>query len=424
MEVLVPVPEARARVLAGIGPLPAVRVAVADAVGSVVAAPVVALAPVPPFANSAMDGYALRAADTASPPVRLRVLGTVMAGSPRDAPIGPGEAVRIMTGAPIPDGADAVCMFERTEVSADGTCVTVSQRMSPGDHVRRAGGDVEAGAEVFAAGAVLSPGALGVLAGLGLAEVLVHRLPVVGVLSTGDELVEAPAPLGPGQIHESNRTALLALLRRSGFPTVDLGVVSDDEATVAGALGSAARRCDVLLTSGGVSVGDRDVVKAVLGEISRGSMQWMQVAVRPAKPFAFGRIGDSSTPVFGLPGNPVSALVSFELFARPALCLMAGRRELDRPVALAVADEALERRRDGKLHLVRVQARLEGDGLVHVRSSGGQESNQLHAMARANALALLPDGDGIATGGRVEVMLLDGDAIGPGSPALALRHPA
>jgi len=416
---LVPVPEARARVLAGVAPLPAERVPLAAALGLVTAERIVARSPVPPFTNSAMDGYALRAADTAAPPARLRVVGLLMAGSHTEVPVGRGDAMRIMTGAPVPPGADAVCMVERVEVSPDGATVTIGQTLAAGDHVRRAGGDVAAGDEVFAAGTVLNAGALGVLAGLGDADVLVHRRPVVGVLSTGDELVEAPAALGPGQIHESNRTALLALVEQSGFVGVDLGVVGDDEHVVADALRDAARRCDAVVTSGGVSVGDRDVVKAVLGEISGGSMQWMQVAVKPAKPFAFGAIGDEQTPVFGLPGNPVSALVSFELFARPALRSMAGHRDLDRPVALAVADEPFARRRDGKVHLVRVEARLGGDGLVHVRSAGGQESHQLRAMARANALAVLPDGDGVAAGGRVDAMLLDAGSLGSGVAATA-----
>lgn len=420
MSGLVPVPEARALVLAGVEPLPGERLRLAEALGAVCAKDVVAPGALPPFANSAMDGYALRSADTERLPARLRVVGSVMAGGHLDSVVGPGEAVRIMTGAPVPEGADAICMVERAEVSDGGATVTVAHTIPPGEHVRRAGGDLEAGAEVLRAGTVLSPGSLGLLAGAGVAEVLVHRRPVVGVLSTGDELVEAPARLGPGQIHESNRVALLALLAQSGVAAVDLGVVSDDEVAVADALESGARRCDVLLSSGGVSVGDRDVVKSVLDEISDGAMRWLQVAVKPAKPFAFGRIGDDATLVLGLPGNPVSALVSFELFARPVLRTMAGHREIDRPIALAVADEDLGRRSDGKLHLVRVDAKLGDDGLVHVRSSGGQESHQLHSMARASALALLPDGGGVGAGGRVEVMLLDLDGLGRGSAATAL----
>jgi len=409
---LIPVPEARSRVLEAVALLAPRRVRLADALGLVTAEPIVAAGDVPPFTNSAMDGYALRGADASEPPVSLRVVGLVVAGPSVGCVVRPGEAVRIMTGAPMPDGADAVCMVERAVVAPDGSTVTIAHRVRVGDHVRAAGGDVTAGDEVFPPGTELTAGCLGVLAGLGMADVLVHPRPVVGVLSTGDELVEAPGALSRGQIHESNRSALLALLAHSGFTGVDLGIVGDDERAVADALADGADRCDAVLTSGGVSVGDRDIVKAVLGEVSRGSMQWMQVAVKPAKPFAFGTIGDRSTPVFALPGNPVSALVSFELFARPALRAMAGHAELHRALAHAVADEELARRRDGKLHLVRVAARFGADGIVHVRSAGGQESHHLHAMARANALAVLPDGDGAAQGDRVDVLLLDPATLG------------
>jgi molybdenum cofactor synthesis domain-containing protein len=384
-----------------------------DALGCVTAAPVVARDAVPPFANTAVDGYALRACDVASVPATLAVVGTVPAGASRDAPVAPGEAVRIMTGAPLPPGADAVCMVEWTTTSPDGTRVTISRSVAAGDAVRRAGEDVAAGQEVFPAGTILTPGCLGVLAGLGETSVLAHPRPRVGVLSTGDELHEGPGPLPKGAIRDTNRAALLALVEQSGFTAVDLGVVRDDDEALRGALLDGAARCDALLSSGGVSVGDRDVVKAVLAEISGDTMRWMQVAVRPAKPFAFGEIGPDATPVFGLPGNPVSAMVAFELYARPALRKMAGHAHLGRPQLLAVADEELARRPDGKLHLQRVVAAHGPDGRVHVRSAGGQGSHQLHAMALANALALLPDGEGVTAGGPVQVMLLDAEQVAP-----------
>lgn len=389
------------------------QLALPDALGCVTAAPVVARDAVPPFANTAVDGYALRACDVASVPATLAVVGTVPAGASRDAPVGPGEAVRIMTGAPLPPGADAVCMVEWTTTSADGTRVTISRSVAAGDAVRRAGEDVAAGQEVFPAGTILTPGCLGVLAGLGETSVLAHPRPRVGVLSTGDELHEGPGPLPKGAIRDTNRAALLALVAQSGFTAVDLGVVRDDDEALRGALLDGAARCDALLSSGGVSVGDRDVVKAVLAEISGDTMRWMQVAVRPAKPFAFGEIGPDATPVFGLPGNPVSAMVAFELYARPALRKMAGHARLGRPQLLAVADEELARRPDGKLHLQRVVAGHGPDGRVHVRSAGGQGSHQLHAMALANALALLPDGEGVTAGGPVQVMLLDAEQVAP-----------
>jgi len=226
--------------------------------------------------------------------------------------------------------------------------------------------------------------------------------PRVGVLSTGDELVAAGEPLRPGQIRDSNRPMLLALVSRAGCVAVDLGTAPDDEAAIAAAVGRGVTGCDAVLTSGGVSVGDFDYVKAVLDRL--GQMHWWQVAVRPGKPLAFGTVG--STLVFGLPGNPVSSSVSFELFARPALRQMAGHRQLFRPEIPAVADEPLRRRPDGKLHLVRVVATTDEDGRVHVRSSGGQGSHLLRAMALANALALVPDGDGVDAGGTVKVVLL------------------
>jgi molybdenum cofactor synthesis domain-containing protein len=262
---------------------------------------------------------------------------------------------------------------------------------------------------VLRAGTELRPADLGVLASIGRRRVTVHPRVRVAVLSTGDELVEGDAPLGPGQIRESNKTMLLACVARLDAAAVDFGVVRDDEAVLEAVLRDAARSCDAVVTSGGVSMGDFDVVKAVLSRIA--DMRWMQLAIKPAKPFAFGLLDDGSgrrVPVFGLPGNPVSSLVSFEVLARPALRRMAGHPEhrLDRPRVLALADEPLRRRRDGKLHLARVHGSFGADGRWHVRSSGEQGSHQLASTAAANSLALVPDGDGIETGAEVEVFLL------------------
>lgn len=393
--------------LAGRRPLAPRDVGLADALGCVTAADVTTPEPIPPFTSSAMDGYAVRSADTALAPVDLRVIGTVMAGSSADPVVDAGQAVRIMTGARFPAGADAVCMVERTQTSDDGTIVSIGTQVAPGENVRLAGGDVAAGDLVLGTGTVLSPAGIGVLASVGMLHVAVHPRPRVGVMSTGDELSEGPAALGAAKIRDSNRWSLLALVAQSGFTGVDLGIVGDDEDAVAQALTGGARTCDALLTSGGVSVGDRDVVKAVIDALAPDGGRWMQIAVRPGKPFAFGEIGPDATPVFGLPGNPVSAMVSFELFARPALRRMAGHSVLDRPHLNAVADAPMRRSKDGKLHLVRVVATLGADGLVHVTSAGPQGSHQMSAMARANALALLPDGDGVEAGGRVTTMLLD-----------------
>jgi molybdenum cofactor synthesis domain-containing protein len=379
---------------------------VGQASGCVTAEAVIAGEAVPPFANSAMDGYAVQAADTSGAPVQLEVVGSLAAGAAPTVAVGRGQAVRIMTGAPVPPGADAVVPVEVTvEVTATGAkAVSVQRPAVAGDHVRDAGEDVAAGQEVFPAGTVLTPGHVGVLASIGATAVRAFPSPRVGVLSTGDELVDGGGALGPGQIRDSNRPTLLAMCRQSGFDAVDLGLVADDPDAISVAIDAAVGRCDALVTSGGVSVGDFDHVKVVLDELSKGRMRWMQVAVRPAKPLAFGVVG--TMPVFGLPGNPVSSMVSFELFARPALRKMAGHAQLDRARLRAVADEPLPRRVDGKLHLVRVVAAAGGDGRFHVRSSGKQASNLLRSMALANALALLPDGPGVEAGDDVEVVLL------------------
>ena len=404
---MIPLDEARAFVLAGCNPLPVRTVAIEDALGLVVAEPVVAPHAVPPFTTSSMDGYALRSGDTAAAPARLAVVGRLMAGSAPDVEVGPGQAVRIMTGAPLPPGADAVCMVELTHSDDGDASVVIEQTIDEGRAVRRPGEDVAQGQQVFDAGEVLSPGHLGVLASLGRYDVAVRPRPRVGVLSTGDEIVEGPQPLVPGKIRDANRPSLLATLRRDGYDTSDLGIVGDDLGQIKERIGKAAQECDALVTSGGVSVGDVDYVKVALDELSSGSMRWMQVAIRPAKPLAFGTIDPGATPVFGLPGNPVSALVSYELFVRPALRRMAGHARLDRPRVRGRADEALHRAPDGKVHLVRVAARFGPDGVVRVRPSGGQESHMLRAMAGSNGLAVLPDGGGVAAGDGVDVILTD-----------------
>ena len=399
---MIPLADARKFVLEGCPPLDPRPIALDDALGCVTADVVVAREAVPAFANSAMDGYAVRAADTSGAPVRLAVAGTLAAGTAPEIELGAGQAMRIMTGAPIPPGCDAVVMVERTHT--EGAEVVIEAAARPGDHLRQAGEDVAPGQEVFAPRTVLGPGHLGVLASLGHGAVVAFPRARVGVLSTGDELVDGGAPLLPGQVRDSNRHTLLALLAQSGCVPVDLGIAPDSEAAITSAVEGALSVCDAVLASGGVSMGDFDYVKVVLDRLSAGSMRWMQVAIRPAKPFAFGTI--AGHPVFGLPGNPVSSMVSFELFARPGLRAMMGHDRLDRVHVEAVADEELRRRPDGKLHLARVVATPGGDGRFHVRSSGGQASHQLSAMALANALALIPDGEGIDAGDSVTTMLL------------------
>lgn len=389
-------------------------VPVVDALGLVLAEPVVSHEAVPPFDNTAMDGFAVRASDTAGAPAELEIVETIAAGHAPVVEVLPGQASRIFTGAPMPEGADAVVMVERTELVDDGH-VRVEIEVPPGNHVRPAGDDLTAGQSVFDPGTVLTAGHLGVLCSLGVEAVPVYPRLTVGVVSTGDELREGPAPLEPGQIRDSNRRTLLTLAAEAGCDVVDLGIARDDEDVITAAIRRGVDECDAVLTSGGVSMGDIDLVKVILDRI--GDMRWMQIAIKPAKPFAFGLVPDGDgrgVPVFGFPGNPVSSMVSFELFGRPALRQAMGHTDLDRPIVRGIADEDFARRDDGKTHFARVVAAFADDGRVHVRSSGGQGSHQLGAMAIANALAVLPSGDGVAAGADVDVMLL-GTIPAPGT---------
>jgi len=408
---MIPLGEAQARVRSVVAPLPVVSVPIGAALGLVIAEQVTAAEAIPPFANTAMDGFAVRADDLAAAndesPVELPVVATVAAGAVAPRPLAEGEAMRIMTGAPIPDGADAVIMVELTDIAEpgpsgrDGERVRCRAAVPRGNHIRHAGDDLAAGTVVFEPGTTIHPAHIGVLASVGRVEVEVHRRPRVGVFSTGDELVVGANPLEPGQIRDSNRPQLLSLVAEAGAEPVDLGVLRDDHDEIDAALRAAVDSCDALVTSGGVSMGDFDFVKKVLSAL--GDLTWMQVAIKPAKPLAFGVMFD--TPIFGLPGNPVSSAVSFELFARPALRMMMGRSDIERVHEMAIADEALGRSVDGKTHFQRVVATQESDGW-HVRSAGGQGSHQLAALAAANGLAVLPDGHGAAAGDRVRVMLL------------------
>jgi molybdenum cofactor synthesis domain-containing protein len=420
-----PLHEVREMVLGRCAPLDTAEVELWEARGCPVAADVVAPVDLPGFASSAMDGFAVRASDVAAStgdlPTVLEVTETVMAGQAPTRTVGQREAIRIMTGAPVPDGADAIVPVEQTRFSAgtrdDDETVAILSPVAAGQHVRGAADDVTAGTVVLRAGEVVTAPLVGVLASLGLATVEVVPRPRVGVISTGDELVSPPRALGVGQIRDSNRPMLLAKVAEAGAFPVDLGWVRDDVDAVAAALHAAAFRCDLILTTGGVSMGEADVVKLVLDRMV--DPEWMQVAIRPAKPFAVAEV--DGVPLLGLPGNPVSALVSFEVLARPAIGRMWGR-DLDRARVPARAAVALDRRPDGKDHLLRVTFSHDDDGVLTVAPVAAQGSHQLVATSVAEGLAVVPDGDGIAAGEVVEVLVLAPGALVPrsGPPAVAL----
>jgi molybdopterin molybdotransferase len=390
--------DAQRSVLEAMTPLAEIEAPLDQALGLALARDVVAPHPVPPFANSGMDGFAVRSDDMRSVPVELRVLEDVAAGSVPTRIVEAGTAIRIMTGAPLPVGADAIAIVEDGEMLADGM-VRLSAVVEPGQHVRVAGGDLAQGQTVLRAGTRLAPADLGVLASIGVDRPRVRRRPVVAILSTGDELVPyGTVELRPGAIRDSNRPMLAAMLREMGATVMDLQIVPDDERLLRAALDEAAGGSDAVVTSGGVSMGEYDLVKQVLASL--GSVEFWQVAMQPAKPFAFGFLGD--TPLFGLPGNPVSVAVAFEQFVRPALLHRMGASRLFRRRSFAWAGEALSTNSDRTV-FVRVSVSQE-DGRDVVRRSGGQGSNVLGAFAAADAFAVIPVGTGdVGAGDRVEV---------------------
>jgi molybdopterin molybdotransferase len=372
--------DALVQVLAHVTPIGLEEVPVAEAAGRVLAEPGTAAGDLPPFDSSAMDGFAVRASDT---PGALRVVGQSAAGSPFDGELAPGEAVTISTGAVVPAGADAVVPVERTTGE-----VTV-ERVEPGENIRPTGGDIRAGEVVVEPGIVLRPAQLGALAAAGVPRVRVARRPRAVVLPTGSELRPPGASLGPGEIYESNSVLLAAQLASAGADVTVLPPVADDEHATRDAL-ERGLESDVLVTSGGVSVGPHDLVRRLLADLGAREVFW-RVAVKPGKPVAYATRGD--TLVFGLPGNPVSSLVGFELFVRPALRALQGARDPGPhwlPGRLSVA----LRRNDQRDQLVR--ARRAGDLLEPI---GGQESHMIARSAAADALVLVPRGDGVVDEG-------------------------
>jgi molybdopterin molybdotransferase len=409
--------EARQKVLDGVTKLPPEERPVGDAMGLALAEDVRAPEAMPPFDNSAMDGFAVRVEDvnTASPenPVTLEVVAQRPAGTSDAARVGPGQAIRIMTGAPIPDGADAVVMVEATNFwnpeirrarppEAGESSVEIGKAVVPGTNIRPRGESVEPGSVVLESGHRIEGAELGLLLSVGVHRVRVHPLPRVAVLSTGDELVLPDREPGPGQIRDSNRPALLAVLESHGFPVLDLGLSGDNASVLATRIGKGAAESDFLLTSGGVSVGDLDLTREVLDQMGR--VEAYQVAVKPGKPQVFGHLGD--TPVFGLPGNPVSSLVVFEQFVLPALKKMAGRRNLFLPHFTARLATPVVRKR-GRVEFMRVRLSVEnGEWVAH--SAGAQGSGVLSSMTGANGYAILPeDAERLGPGTSVPCQLRD-----------------
>jgi molybdopterin molybdotransferase len=404
---MIPVEEALERILSRIAPLGDEQVDVTRLVSRVLAEDVDAAEDVPAWPNSSMDGYVLRAADTseatAASPARLILAGRVAAGATADRPLRPGEAYRIFTGAPLPEGGDAVVPQE--DVIASDDLVLVSRPIEPGAFVRPRGEDLTAGMRVLGRGRVVSAADVGLLATLGRARAAVVRRPRVGILSTGDEVVDLGGFVGPGQIRNSNSYSLMAQVVEAGAEPVNLGVARD-------ALEDIERRldwglhCDALLSSAGVSVGEHDFVRAALQRRGAEQHLWL-VDMRPGKPIAFATIpqGDKGgLPVWALPGNPVSAMVTFELFVRPALLKMAGQPRLHRPVvtARALAPIANPGRRRGYLRV----ALEPGPGGYGARLTGEQGSGILRSMVDAHGLAVMPGDTTIPRGNEVKVILL------------------
>ena len=405
------VAEAAARVVAAVTRLEPVRVARDDGRGHVLAEPVRSRVSLPPWANSAMDGYAVRAADIATTPVRLRVTETIAAGQFPARAVGVGEAARIMTGAPVPEGADSVVRVEDTDAGRD--VVEIRANRDAGKNVRPAGEDVAAGQVALPAGTLLGAAQLGVLASIGAHEVVVTRAPRVAILASGDELVPPERfdeVLAGTRIVSSNGVTLRELVRESGGVPVDLGIAADTPASLREHLTRAAD-CDLVLTSGGISVGEFDYVRDVVASFG-GALDFWRVRMRPGAPIGFGTLG--RIPWIGLPGNPVSTMVTFELFARPAIRAMRGLADVHRRTVDVVLDEPVRVGVD-LTHFLRAVVSIGADGVRRARLTGPQSSGILRSMALANALLVLPRGVREAPAGATlrALPLGDGAAFGP-----------
>ena len=411
---MIEVGEAQQKVLEEIPVLGRERIHILEALGRVLAQDVNAIRDVPSADNSAMDGYCLRHEDVvgtdSSTPVKLRIIGESPAGRPFRGRLGPGDAVRILTGGLIPEGADTVIMVEDTERDGDG----VKCFRDPGlaAHIRRKGEDVRAGEVILRSGTIVRPPEIGMLATMGHAYVHVYQRPIVGVLSTGNELVDLDEPFSEGKIVCSNSYSLVAQIMECGAIPLSLGIASDNEMDQREKI-SDGLRADVIITSGGVSVGKYDLVKETLTKLGMRVKFW-RVAMRPGKPLLFGTIGNK--PVFGLPGNPTSAMISFEQFVRPAILKMMGHTDLFRPLIEAILAEDVGTIPD-RLHLVRCKL-FDRDGQMMAAPTGTQSSGALRSMVLADGLMILPPSDKLFSAGqKVKVQLLHTNSpLSPHSP--------
>jgi molybdopterin molybdotransferase len=402
-----PVDGARALIRRFLTPVTATeRVHVRSALGRVLAADVTSPIDVPGHDNSAMDGWAVRFADlAASSETRLRRIGESFAGAPFAGSVGAGEAVRIFTGGVMPDGADTVVMQERAREAAGGVIIAAGAVAKAGQNRRYAGEDLKAGAVVFRTGQPVRAAELGMIASLGINELPVYRRLRVAFFSTGDELVSIGNPLGRGQIYDSNRYTLYGMLVRLGCDVIDMGVVPDVPEALERAFATAAANADVVITSGGVSVGEADYVKALLGRL--GEVLFWKIAMKPGRPLAYGRIGEAH--FFGLPGNPVSVMVTFYQFVREALLVLMGQRDVQSPPAFKAKLSAPIRKAPGRTEFQRgILARAE-DGGWSVRTTGDQGSGILSSMSQANCFIVLPtDCGNVEAGTEVDVQPLEG----------------
>ncbi len=406
---MISVEEALDRVLAYVNVLGAEEKPILECLGQVLDEDIYSPLSVPPLDNSAMDGYAVKADDAAvagpSSPVTLDVVGEARAGAVPSREVDTGTAIRIMTGAPLPRGADSVVQFEHTDEEQQSEHpprrIGILQPVTRGQNVRRAGEDIGSGEQVLAKGTVLRPAEVGVLASLGKERVRVIRRPVVAILATGDELVELGHPLAEGKIYNSNSYGTAALVMRcGGIPRV-LGIATDDAADIEAKIDQALSS-DMLLTSGGVSMGDYDFVKEVLAE--QGEVSFWTVRMKPGKPLAFGNI--RGIPHLGLPGNPVSVMITFEMFARPAILKMMGKKNLSKPTIEATLEGSVKNT-DGRRIFARAVVRRDG-GRYMARITGPQGSGILTSMSQANGLVIVPeDSSGVKDGDTVKVLMLD-----------------